>query len=53
MSKEKRIKNKKITARVDDILYHVFTEYAREKGTTKTKIIDDFLRELLKDKLNK
>jgi len=51
MAKEKRLKNKRIMVRVDDKLYDTFSNYVKEKKTTKTKVIDDFLRELLKDYL--
>ena len=51
MSKEKRLKTKRIMVRVNDDLYDTFTEYAKREKTTKTKIIDNFLRDLLKDDL--
>ena len=51
MAKEKRIKTKRVMVRVDDKLYEAFTKYSKEHKTTKTKIIEDFLKELLKEEL--
>jgi len=51
MKKEKRLKTKRIMVRVEDDLYSAFTEYANKTGITKTKIVEDFLKELLKDAL--
>lgn len=51
MEKEKRIKKRRIMVRVSDKMYEAFTNYSKENKVTKTKIIDDFLKELLKDKL--
>jgi len=53
MQKEKRIKSKRIMVRVSDEIYEAFTNYSEENKITKTKIIDDFLSELLKDRLKK
>ena len=53
MQKEKRIKSKRIMVRVSDEMYEAFTNYSEENKITKTKIIDDFLSELLKDRLKK
>jgi len=51
MQKEKRIKSKRIMVRVDDKMYEAFTNYSKKNKITKTKIIDNFLKELLKDEL--
>jgi len=51
MKKEKRLKTKRIYIRVDDNIYETFGKYVKENDTTKTKIIENFLRELLKDDL--
>lgn len=51
MAKEKRKKVKRIYIRVEDNIYNAFNDYIKEKGTTKNKVIEDFLQELLKDKL--
>jgi len=51
MTKEKRLKTKRIYVRIEDDVYHALDDYIKENGTTKTKLIDDFLRDLLKDKL--
>jgi hypothetical protein len=51
MTKEKRLKKKRVMVRVTDELYQALTEYVEEKNTTKTKVIEDFLKHLLKDKI--
>jgi metal-responsive CopG/Arc/MetJ family transcriptional regulator len=51
MQKEKRLKTKRIYVRIEDDVYNALDEYVKENSVTKTKLIDDFLRELLKDKL--
>jgi len=49
--KEKRLKVKGIRVRVSDEKFDAFTQYSKDKNLTKTKILDDFLTELLKDYL--
>lgn len=51
MKSEKRIKSKRVMVRISDELYEAFTDYAKENSKTKTEIIDNFLRELLKERL--
>jgi len=51
MKKEKRVKTKRLYVRIDDRTYDALEEYIKENDTTKTKIIDDFLKSLLRDKI--
>jgi hypothetical protein len=53
MAKEKRLKNKEVKIRVVDDIYLAFSEFVKENNTTRTKVIEDFLKELLKDKLKR
>jgi len=48
---EKRLKVKSIKIRVSDDIHNAFNQYVKDKNVTKTKIIDDCLREILKDYL--
>ncbi len=48
---EKRKKTKTIRTRVSDEVYEAFSQYVKDKNVTKTKVIDDFLAEILKDYL--
>ena len=51
MSKEKRKKTAVVRARVSNLKDMALREYCKENNITITKVIDDFLSELLKDKL--
>ena len=51
MKQEKRLKTKRLYVRIEDDVYNALNEYIAENATTKTKVIDDYLRSLLKDKL--
>ena len=53
MKKEKRIKKAVVRARITDAKERALREYCQEHNITVTKLIDDFLSELLKDKLKK
>lgn len=53
MKSDKRIKVKRIVVRAKDEVFDLFTEYAKKHNTTKTKIIEEFLEDLLKDDLKK
>ena len=51
MKKEKRLKNKRIYIRIDDDVFNALNDYIKDKNITKTKLIDNFLRDLLKDRI--
>lgn len=51
MAKHKRIKSKEIKIRVTPKLFNIFDKYVKDKNITKTKVIEEYLQELLKDKL--
>lgn len=51
MKKEKRIKRKRVMVRITDELYEAFSIYVKKNNTNKSKVIDKFLNELLKDDL--
>jgi hypothetical protein len=51
IKEEKRLKTKTIRARISDDKFEAFNRYVEDKKSTKTKVIDDFLTELLKDYL--
>ena len=51
MEKEKRIKKKRVMVRITDELYEAFSLYVKKNNTSKSKVIDNFLNELLKDKI--
>ena len=53
MKQKKELKTKRIYTRVTGSLYKAVDDYARENNTTKTKIIEGCLKELLKDRLGK
>ena len=53
MAKEKRIKVKRIYIRVEDNVYSAFNDYIKENNITKNKVVEDFLKTLLKDRLGK
>jgi len=53
MSKEKRKKTAVVRARISDEKDKALREYCKENKITVTKLIDDFLSELLKDKIRK
>ena len=52
MSKEKRIKVKSVRVRISDKKFNAFDKYVKDKNTNKSKVLDDFLSELLKDYLD-
>ena len=47
----KKIKSRVVRARITDKKFNALRDYCKEKNTTASKLIDDFLSELLKDKL--
>jgi len=49
--KEQRNKTKTVRVRVSDEIYEAFSKYTKDRNVTKTKIIDGFLEELLKEYL--
>jgi hypothetical protein len=54
MAKEKRIKTAVVRARITEEKMSALREYCKENNVTITKLIDDFLSDLLKGKkLNK
>ena len=53
MKKEKRLKVKSLRVRLSDEVNEALNKYVKDKKTTKTKIIDEFLGGLLKDYLKK
>jgi len=51
LAKEKRIKTAVVRARISDKKKKALKEYCDENDITVSKLIDDFLVELLKDRL--
>lgn len=51
--KEKRVKKAVVRARVSDDIDIALRAYCKEHNLTVTKIIEDFLEELLKDKIKR
>ena len=47
----KKIKSRVVRARITDKKFNALRDYCKEKNTTASKLIDDFLSELLRDKL--
>ena len=50
---EKRIKKAVVRARVSNDMDIALREYCKENNVTVTKVIEDYLSKLLKDKLNR
>jgi hypothetical protein len=48
---EKRIKNKEVKIRTTDDIYIALSIHVQKNKTTRTKIIEDFLKDLLKEEL--
>lgn len=47
----KKVKTKVVRARITDNKFNALKDYCKENNTTASKLIDDFLSELLKSKL--
>jgi len=53
MAKEKRIKNREVKIRVHEDMYIALSEYVKDNNTTRTKVVERFLKDLLSDRLGK
>ncbi len=51
MAKEKRLKKREVKIRVTEDIYQALSKYVDSHNVTRTKIIEDFLKELLKNDL--
>ena len=47
----KKLKDKRIYTRVTDDMITALNSYVKKKQTTKTKVIEDFLNDLLREEL--